>query len=49
MKILITQASFGFEKDKEYPATIQAGGYFANNGSLSKFISSDDAVTVVED
>lgn len=48
MKILITQSSFGFEKDKEYPATIQKGGYFANNGTLGKFIQWNDAV-IVED
>lgn len=43
MKILITNSSFGFEQGKEYTATIQDGGYFAMNGTLGKFISSDDA------
>jgi hypothetical protein len=48
MKILITNGSFGFEQGSEYTATIQDGGYFANNGSLGKFISSDDALIIKE-
>ena len=44
MKILITKSSFGFDKDKEYPATIQSGGYFASNGFLGKFIPASEAV-----
>lgn len=43
MKILINNASFGFEKGEEYPATKQDGGFFANNGTLGKFISDSDA------
>ena len=43
MKILIKVASFGFTKGEKYPATLQAGGFFASNGSVSKFISNEDA------
>ena len=44
VKIKIITGSFGFEQDKEYEAIIQDGGFFATNGTLSKFISERDAV-----
>lgn len=46
MKILIKRSSYGFEAGKQYSATRQASGYFAKNGTLSKFISGDDAEVV---
>jgi len=43
MKILINNASFGFEVGKKYPATKQDGGFFAKSATLGKFISDSDA------
>ena len=46
MKIKILIASFGFTKGEEYTATRHTGGFFANNGTLGKFISEDEAEEV---